>query len=176
MSFPIYVMCNLHIKETEISQKRSKGIKLWNITYSVILNVLSNKTNLILGFNSPLTKFCSGKTFCDKATLQDFNIMHNNIGLKCWRKPRNFFSGFIFLKFSSKISNILGITFVLLFTFWRSLPWQRVQRISVFFLNKFPSFYKIFFFFCNFSSFLRWNFFKLRILVGIASRNILNAN
>ena len=28
MSFPInYVMFNLHIKETEISQKRSKGIK-----------------------------------------------------------------------------------------------------------------------------------------------------
>ena len=29
MSFPIYPrhMCNLHIKETEISQKLSKGIK-----------------------------------------------------------------------------------------------------------------------------------------------------
>ena len=47
-------MCNLHIKETEISQKRSKGIKNGKITYSVILNVLSNKTNLILGFTSPL--------------------------------------------------------------------------------------------------------------------------
>ena len=47
-------MCNLHIKETEISQKRSKGIKNWKITYSVILNVLSNKTNLILGFTFPL--------------------------------------------------------------------------------------------------------------------------
>ena len=45
---------NLHIKETEISQKRSKGIENWKITYSVILNVLSNKTNLILGFSSPL--------------------------------------------------------------------------------------------------------------------------
>ena len=43
-------MCNLHIKETEISRKRSKGIKNRNITYSVI----SNKTNLILGFSSPL--------------------------------------------------------------------------------------------------------------------------
>ena len=43
-------MCNLHIKETEIFQKRSKGI-----TYSVILSVLSNKTNLILGFSSPLS-------------------------------------------------------------------------------------------------------------------------
>ena len=31
-------MCNLHIKETEISQKRSKGIKNWKITYSVILS------------------------------------------------------------------------------------------------------------------------------------------
>ena len=47
-------MCNLHIKETEISQKRSKGIKNWKITYSVILSVLLNKTNLILGFSSPL--------------------------------------------------------------------------------------------------------------------------
>ena len=45
-------MCNLHLKETEISQKRSKGIKNWKITYSVILSVLSNKTNLILGFSS----------------------------------------------------------------------------------------------------------------------------
>ena len=49
-------MCNLHIKakETEISQKRSKGIKNWKITFSVILSVLSNKTNLILGYSSPL--------------------------------------------------------------------------------------------------------------------------
>ena len=48
-------MCNLLIKETEISQKRSKGIKNWKVIYSVILSVLS-KTNLILGFSSPLTK------------------------------------------------------------------------------------------------------------------------
>ena len=48
-------MCNLHIKETEISRKRSKGIKNWKITYSVSLSVLSNKTNLILGFSSPST-------------------------------------------------------------------------------------------------------------------------
>ena len=47
-------MCNLHIKETEISQKRSNGIKNWKITYSVILSILSNKTNLILGYSSPL--------------------------------------------------------------------------------------------------------------------------
>ena len=47
-------MCNLHIKETEISQKRSKGIKNWKITYSVILSVLSDKINLILGYSSPL--------------------------------------------------------------------------------------------------------------------------
>ena len=47
-------MCNLHIKETEISQKRSKGIKNRKITYSIILSDLSNKTNLILGFSSPL--------------------------------------------------------------------------------------------------------------------------
>ena len=37
-------MCtDLHIKETEISQKRSKGIKNWKITYFVILSVLSNR-------------------------------------------------------------------------------------------------------------------------------------
>ena len=53
-------MCNLHIKETEISQKRSKGIKNWKITYSVILSVLSNKTNLILGFSSPLIRWLPG--------------------------------------------------------------------------------------------------------------------
>ena len=47
-------MCNLHIKETKIFQKRGKGIKNWKITYSVVLSVLSNKTNLILGFSSPL--------------------------------------------------------------------------------------------------------------------------
>ena len=47
-------MCNLHIKESEIPQKRSKGIKNWKITYSVILSVLSYKTNLILGFSSSL--------------------------------------------------------------------------------------------------------------------------
>ena len=51
-------MCNLHIKETEISQKRRKGIKNWNITYSVILSVLSNMSNLILGFSS-LLRGCS---------------------------------------------------------------------------------------------------------------------
>ena len=31
-----YVMCNLHIKETEISQKRSKGIKNWGFGGSVV--------------------------------------------------------------------------------------------------------------------------------------------
>ena len=54
-------MCNLQIKETEIPQKRSKGIKNWKITYSVILSVLSNKTNLILGYSSPLTMFQNKK-------------------------------------------------------------------------------------------------------------------
>ena len=48
-------MSNLHIKETEMSQKRSKGIKNGKITYSVILSVVSYKTNLILGYSSPLT-------------------------------------------------------------------------------------------------------------------------
>ena len=52
--FEVISFYNSNIKETEISQKRSKGIKNWTITYSVILSVLSNKTNLILGFSSPL--------------------------------------------------------------------------------------------------------------------------
>ena len=53
-------ICNLHIKETGIYQKRAKGMKNWKITYSVILSVFfSNKTNLILGFISPLRKFIS---------------------------------------------------------------------------------------------------------------------
>ena len=49
-------MCDLHIKKTKIFKKRSKGIKNGKITYSVILSVLSNKTNLNLGFSSPLTR------------------------------------------------------------------------------------------------------------------------
>ena len=45
--------CNLHIKETERTQKWSKGIKNWksNLLYYFKWN-LSNKTNLILGFSS----------------------------------------------------------------------------------------------------------------------------
>ena len=62
-------MCNLHIKETEISQKRSKGIKNWKITYSVILSVLSNKTNLILGFSSPLKGSSAVSTSCAQNAL-----------------------------------------------------------------------------------------------------------
>ena len=43
---------------------------------------------------------------------------------------------------------------VLLFTFWRSLPWQqRVQNIRLF--------WYFFSFFYNFSSFLRWKCFKI---------------
>ena len=53
-----HIMCNLHIKETEICQKRSKGIKNWKITYSVILSVLSNKTNLILTGFAGIMRLC----------------------------------------------------------------------------------------------------------------------
>ena len=42
-NFP-YTTCNLHIKETEISQKRSKGIKNWKTTYSVIILWQNNQT------------------------------------------------------------------------------------------------------------------------------------
>ena len=68
-------MCNSHIKETEISQKRSKGIKNWKITYSVILSVLSNKTNLILGYSSPLYH-----SNC-------FRHTHASIGFLFWYMP-----------------------------------------------------------------------------------------
>ena len=40
-------MFNLHIKQTEISQKRSKKTKNRKRCYFVILSVLLNKTNLI---------------------------------------------------------------------------------------------------------------------------------
>ena len=40
-------MFNLHIKQTEISQKQSKGTKNCKGCYFVVLRLLSNKTNLI---------------------------------------------------------------------------------------------------------------------------------
>ena len=46
-----YVICVICISK---KLKYLKGIKNWKITYYVILSVLSNKTNLILRFSSPL--------------------------------------------------------------------------------------------------------------------------
>ena len=81
-------MCNLHIKETEISRKRSKGIKSRKITYSVILSVLSNKTNLILGFSSPLSMSCV--TVCYNADLsQPLETKNMAIFEKEAQKPRD---------------------------------------------------------------------------------------
>ena len=72
--------------------------------------------------------------------------MHNYIGLKCLRKPSFFSLWLMFTKFSSKISNILAIIFVLLFTFWRSSSYNELKNIVfflffLFFLQflKFPS-------------------------------------
>ena len=45
-------MCNLHISKTKQENKKREDDNLH--LYSVILSVLSNKTNLILGFSSPL--------------------------------------------------------------------------------------------------------------------------
>ena len=72
-------MCNLHIKK--IYQKRSKGIKNWKITYSVILSVLSNKTNLILGYSSPLTSCNSidGWTTLQQYCYHGWTTLLNNI-------------------------------------------------------------------------------------------------
>ena len=73
-------MCNLHIKETEISRKRSNGIKNWKITYSVILSVLSNKTNLILGWSSPLIGLISCLGECDlMVQLQKYSVIFSQV-------------------------------------------------------------------------------------------------
>ena len=72
-------MCNLHIKETEISQKRRKGIKNWNITYSVILSVLTNKTNFILGFSSPLRTYVPKYNFMTKLRGSDKKDLLDNL-------------------------------------------------------------------------------------------------
>ena len=41
--------------------------KNWKITYSVILSVLSNKTNLLLGFSSPLTRLSNNDNNSEQA-------------------------------------------------------------------------------------------------------------
>ena len=77
----IHHMCNLHLKETEISQKRSKGIKNWKITYSV----LSNKTSLILGFSSPWTEFLCLSSFPSESSSDDYaSELHDNYGRGDW--------------------------------------------------------------------------------------------
>ena len=76
--FKLRHMCNLHIKETEISQKRSKGIKHWKITYCVILSVFLNKTNLILGYSSPL-RSSYGPPKIAQSTL--FHVIWRGIGI-----------------------------------------------------------------------------------------------
>ena len=91
-------MCNLHMKETEISQKRSKGIKNWKTNYSVqyILSVLSNKTNLILEFSSPLSRFdvrCVSRQFCSRVygqrKLVKWVYLLNRIDIPLeWKRPR----------------------------------------------------------------------------------------
>ena len=56
MSFPLnYVICLICIsKKLKYLKNEARESKNRKITYSVILSVLSNKTNLILGFSSPL--------------------------------------------------------------------------------------------------------------------------
>ena len=57
MSFPVYyvicVIC-ISIEKLKYLENEARESKTERITYSVILNVLSNKINLILGFSSPL--------------------------------------------------------------------------------------------------------------------------
>ena len=56
MSFPIYyVICVICIsKKQKYLKNEARESKTERQTYSVILGVLSNETNLILGFSSPL--------------------------------------------------------------------------------------------------------------------------
>ena len=93
-------MCNLHIKETEISQKRSKGIINWKITYSVILSVLSNKTNLILGFSSPLNHIHQDtkSAWLIAVCKRSFNNVLDRLRREVIQCPRSFgvLSGFLF--------------------------------------------------------------------------------
>ena len=78
--YTIRHMCNLHIKETEISQKRCKEIKNWKITYSVILTDLSNKTNFILGYRYPLT-YLTKDFDLNRAVPPHFNFVIWNTGV-----------------------------------------------------------------------------------------------
>ena len=50
-----YVICVTCISKKLKYQKRSKGIKNWKVTNSVILGVLSNMPNLMLEHSSPLS-------------------------------------------------------------------------------------------------------------------------
>ena len=49
-------VCYLHIKQIAISQERRAVWKNYRWSSFIISRVLSNKTNLILGFSSPLTQ------------------------------------------------------------------------------------------------------------------------
>ena len=71
----------------------------------------------------------------------------------------------MFMKFSNTISNILAITLVLSFTFWRSFPWlQRVKNIGFFCI------------FLLFSAISRVSLSKISSNFEIASRNISMLN
>ena len=65
----------------------------------------------------------------------------------------NFLQSLMFMKFTSKISNILAITFVLLFTL--------LNIVAVVTSSNYRLFLHFSSFFCHFSSFVRCNFFKL---------------
>ena len=78
--------------------------------------------------------------------------MHNYIGLKCLRKPSFFPCDLCSGNSAARLVTFSQSHLCCCLTFWRLLPWH------------FSSF------FCNFFSSLWWNFFKLCILVGIASR------
>ena len=56
-------MCICISKKLKYLKNEARGIKNWKITYSVILSVLSNKTNLILGFRSPQPVFIYSLSF-----------------------------------------------------------------------------------------------------------------
>ena len=97
--------------------------------------------------------------FSKNSREYSFYIMHNYIGLKCSRKPPNPPPPPP-CELCSRILKILVCY----------LPSKITARTSL-------KDFKIFvYFFCNFSSFLPWNFFKLHNPMGIAYRNILAQN
>ena len=95
----MYILKWFRFKLKYLKNDRTKGIRNWKISYSVILSVLSNKTNLILGFSSPLkwsytwrflTQHCCAKNWYRVRSPRllffkfDYDIFMSNYGCDLW--------------------------------------------------------------------------------------------